>query len=224
MELTRKLGNIRHPGRQQRKILKLMLTLTTLLLAETVVAFQVSDARVKVKKPQTQPEKRSNAVKVLKAKSASDSLPIRTVCSRLFSSSSKEAFGVEGEQESRQEEEEEECNDIVILGGGFGGLNTALTLDALPWAQYQKGGNENRDQQRPKIKLIDNKERFIFLPLLYELCVGDAEVRSLMHSYQKCSIHYFCHLFCVLCFYFLCKKTSLQLTTILELWTHCISF
>ncbi len=82
--------------------------------------------------------------------------------------------------------------DIVILGGGFGGLNTALTLDALPWQQYASAGastgtgtdddddDDAQVQQRPKITIIDNKERFIFLPLLYELCVGDAEV----------SIHY----------------------------------
>lgn len=25
---------------------------------------------------------------------------------------------------------------IVILGGGFGGINTALTLPTLPWSEY----------------------------------------------------------------------------------------
>ena len=73
---------------------------------------------------------------------------------------------------------------IVILGGGFAGLNTALTLDSL-WNDNDNGngngngnGNENEQQQmpRPKIILVDDKERFVFLPLLYELCVGDAEV------------------------------------------------
>ena len=44
---------------------------------------------------------------------------------------------------------------IVIVGGGFGGLYTALALA------------ENRGH--PPILLIEPQERFLFLPLLYEL-------------------------------------------------------
>jgi len=48
---------------------------------------------------------------------------------------------------------------ICILGGGFGGLYTALNLDAKPW-----------DATQPiEITLIDRQDRFVFLPLLYEL-------------------------------------------------------
>jgi len=51
---------------------------------------------------------------------------------------------------------------VVIVGGGFGGLYTALALAA------RKG--------HPPILLIEPNERFLFLPLLYELLSG--ELRS----------------------------------------------
>ena len=51
---------------------------------------------------------------------------------------------------------------VVIVGGGFGGLYTALALAA------RKG--------HPPILLIEPNERFLFLPLLYELFSG--ELRS----------------------------------------------
>ena len=51
---------------------------------------------------------------------------------------------------------------VVIVGGGFGGLYTALALAA------HKG--------HPPILLIEPNERFLFLPLLYELFSG--ELRS----------------------------------------------
>jgi demethylphylloquinone reductase len=52
---------------------------------------------------------------------------------------------------------------ICILGGGFGGLYTALQLTQLPWAQP------------PEIVLIDQGDRFLFTPLLYELITGELE-------------------------------------------------
>ena len=48
---------------------------------------------------------------------------------------------------------------VVIVGGGFGGLYTALALAA------RKG--------HPPILLIEPNERFLFLPLLYELLSGE---------------------------------------------------
>ena len=51
---------------------------------------------------------------------------------------------------------------VVIVGGGFGGLYTALALAG------RKG--------HPPILLIEPNERFLFLPLLYELLSG--ELRS----------------------------------------------
>ena len=49
---------------------------------------------------------------------------------------------------------------ICILGGGFGGLTTALELSRQDWGD------------RPAIDLVDRRERFEFLPLLYDLVTG----------------------------------------------------
>ena len=46
---------------------------------------------------------------------------------------------------------------ICVLGGGFGGLYAALRLQKMPW----RG-------QRPVVTLIDKRDKFTFLPLLYE--------------------------------------------------------
>jgi len=59
----------------------------------------------------------------------------------------------------------EQTMRIVILGGGFGGLYTALRLSQLPW----------ESQQKPEIVLIDQSDRFIFSPLLYELLTGELQ-------------------------------------------------
>jgi NADH dehydrogenase len=48
---------------------------------------------------------------------------------------------------------------VVIVGGGFAGLYTALALA--------------EQTPRPKVLLIDPQERFLFLPLLYELLSGE---------------------------------------------------
>jgi NADH dehydrogenase len=52
---------------------------------------------------------------------------------------------------------------ICILGGGFGGLYTALKLSQFPWATP------------PEILLIDRHDRFVFSPLLYELMTGELQ-------------------------------------------------
>jgi demethylphylloquinone reductase len=54
---------------------------------------------------------------------------------------------------------------ICILGGGFGGLYTALRLSQLPWEAENK----------PEITLIDQSDRFLFSPLLYELLTGELQ-------------------------------------------------
>lgn len=54
---------------------------------------------------------------------------------------------------------------ICILGGGFGGLYTALRLHKLPW----RG-------KRPIITLVDKRDKFTFLPLLYEFAGESAEM------------------------------------------------
>jgi demethylphylloquinone reductase len=54
---------------------------------------------------------------------------------------------------------------ICILGGGFGGLYTALRLNQLAWEPGQK----------PEITLIDRHPNFVFTPLLYELITGEMQ-------------------------------------------------
>ncbi|HLO87657.1 MAG TPA: NAD(P)/FAD-dependent oxidoreductase [Nostocaceae cyanobacterium] len=56
-------------------------------------------------------------------------------------------------------------NRICILGGGFGGLYTALRLSQLPWESTAK----------PEIILVDQSDRFLFSPLLYELLTGELQ-------------------------------------------------
>lgn len=53
---------------------------------------------------------------------------------------------------------------IIIVGGGFGGLFTALQLDQLPW------------RTTPEITLVDKGDRFLFTPLLYELVTAEMAV------------------------------------------------
>jgi NADH dehydrogenase len=59
---------------------------------------------------------------------------------------------------------------VVIVGGGFGGLYTALALAA------RKG--------HPPILLIEPNERFLFLPLLYELLSGELQSWEIAPRYD----------------------------------------
>lgn len=54
---------------------------------------------------------------------------------------------------------------ICILGGGFGGLHTALRLSQFPWPESTK----------PNIVLVDQSDRFLFSPFLYELMTGELQ-------------------------------------------------
>ncbi|XP_078437189.1 NAD(P)H dehydrogenase C1 [Wolffia australiana] len=54
---------------------------------------------------------------------------------------------------------------VCILGGGFGGLYTALRLESLVWT----------DNKKPQVVLIDKSENFVFKPLMYELLSGEVE-------------------------------------------------
>jgi demethylphylloquinone reductase len=64
---------------------------------------------------------------------------------------------------------------ICILGGGFGGLYTALRLSQLPWAKATK----------PEIVLVDQRDRFLFSPLLYELVTGELQSWEVAPPYQE---------------------------------------
>ncbi|CAD5177240.1 unnamed protein product [Musa acuminata subsp. malaccensis] len=54
---------------------------------------------------------------------------------------------------------------ICILGGGFGGLYTALRLESLVWT----------DDKKPQVVLVDQSDRFVFKPMLYELLSGEVD-------------------------------------------------
>lgn len=54
---------------------------------------------------------------------------------------------------------------ICILGGGFGGLYTALRLESLMWPPDKK----------PQVLLVDQLDRFVFKPMLYEILSGEVD-------------------------------------------------
>lgn len=72
---------------------------------------------------------------------------------------------------------------VVILGGGFAGLYTALKLAQLP----TRGG-----APAPEVTLVDKKDKFVFTPLLYELAGKNqspyARLSHWSHSSQ-CPFH-----------------------------------
>jgi NADH:ubiquinone reductase (non-electrogenic) len=61
---------------------------------------------------------------------------------------------------------------ICILGGGFGGLYTALRLSNLPW-----------EGTPPTITFVDHRDRFLFLPLLYELVTDELQTWEVAPPY-----------------------------------------
>ncbi|CAN1188072.1 Alternative NAD(P)H-ubiquinone oxidoreductase C1, chloroplastic/mitochondrial [Linum perenne] len=54
---------------------------------------------------------------------------------------------------------------VCVLGGGFGGLYTALRLESLVWP----------DDKKPQVLLVDQAERFVFKPMLYEILTGEVD-------------------------------------------------
>ncbi|PMB00011.1 FAD-dependent oxidoreductase [Fischerella thermalis CCMEE 5268] len=64
---------------------------------------------------------------------------------------------------------------ICILGGGFGGLYTALRLSQLPWESLPK----------PEIVLVDQSDRFVFSPLLYELLTGELQTWEIAPPFEE---------------------------------------
>lgn len=64
---------------------------------------------------------------------------------------------------------------VVVLGGGFGGLYTALALSKLPWDKVMK----------PDITLVDQRDRFLFAPLLYELVTDELQTWEIAPPYAE---------------------------------------
>lgn len=69
----------------------------------------------------------------------------------------------------------EQPTRICILGGGFGGLYTALRLSQLPW----------ENDEKPEIVLVDRRDRFVFSPLLYELMTGELQTWEIAPQFQE---------------------------------------
>ncbi len=64
---------------------------------------------------------------------------------------------------------------ICLVGGGFGGLYTALRLGQFPWTS----------QLTPKITLIDQNDHFLFSPLLYEYVTGEMQSWEIAPSFVE---------------------------------------
>ncbi|AFZ44366.1 FAD-dependent pyridine nucleotide-disulfide oxidoreductase [Halothece sp. PCC 7418] len=64
---------------------------------------------------------------------------------------------------------------ICILGGGFGGLYTALRLSQLPWDHHGV----------PEITLVDQRDRFLFTPLLYELLTDELQTWEIAPPFSE---------------------------------------
>ncbi len=60
---------------------------------------------------------------------------------------------------------------VVLVGGGFAGLTTALAL--------------NRYKEKPPVILIEPRSRFVFLPLLYELLSGEMKDWEVAPAYTS---------------------------------------
>uniref|UniRef100_A0A7S4BRY4 FAD/NAD(P)-binding domain-containing protein n=1 Tax=Chrysotila carterae TaxID=13221 RepID=A0A7S4BRY4_CHRCT len=64
--------------------------------------------------------------------------------------------------------------DICVLGGGFGGLYTALKLSKLDWGTC-----------KPRITLVDKHDRFAFLPMMYELTTGSVSCWEVAPMFEE---------------------------------------
>ncbi|MEM9276321.1 MAG: NAD(P)/FAD-dependent oxidoreductase [Cyanobacteria bacterium P01_F01_bin.143] len=72
-----------------------------------------------------------------------------------------------------------EKQKICIVGGGFGGLYTALRLSELPTETGEK----------PEITLIDKGDRFLFSPLLYELITEEIQSWEIAPPFEEVLAH-----------------------------------
>eukprot|EP00250_Pteridium_aquilinum_P021008 c25010_g1_i1 orf=383-2098(-) len=64
---------------------------------------------------------------------------------------------------------------ICVLGGGFGGLYTALRLESLVWPVDKK----------PEVLIVDQSDRFVFKPMMYELLSKEVDLWEVAPSFQN---------------------------------------
>ena len=65
--------------------------------------------------------------------------------------------------------------NVLIAGGGFGGLYTALYFNKFSWVKSGKC----------KITLVEPKDNFLFTPLLYEILTDELQRWEIAPNYQK---------------------------------------
>jgi NADH:ubiquinone reductase (non-electrogenic) len=63
---------------------------------------------------------------------------------------------------------------ICVVGGGFGGLYTAIKLEQLMWPKGSK----------PRVTLVDQNTRFSFKPLLYDVLTDSATEEEVAPAYS----------------------------------------
>ena len=64
---------------------------------------------------------------------------------------------------------------ICVVGGGFGGLYTAIKLEQLMWPKGSK----------PRVTLVDQNTRFSFKPLLYDVLTDSATEDEVAPTYSS---------------------------------------
>ncbi|MDJ0575706.1 MAG: NAD(P)/FAD-dependent oxidoreductase [Xenococcaceae cyanobacterium MO_234.B1] len=65
--------------------------------------------------------------------------------------------------------------NVLIAGGGFGGLYTALYFSKFSWVKSGKC----------QITLVEPKDKFLFTPLLYEILTDELQRWEIAPNYQK---------------------------------------
>ena len=65
--------------------------------------------------------------------------------------------------------------DVAIMGGGFGGLYTALAISR----------DAKKTGKTVDVALVDPSDRFVFLPLLYDLTMGTASEGEVCPTYKE---------------------------------------
>src|ERR671918_180264 len=63
---------------------------------------------------------------------------------------------------------------ILILGGGFGGLYTALELEKI-----------FRDDPTVEITLVNRENFFLFTPMLHEVAASDLDITHIVNPVRK---------------------------------------
>ena len=63
---------------------------------------------------------------------------------------------------------------VVILGGGFGGVYTALTLEKA-----------RRRYDNSEVTLVSRENYFLFTPMLPEVAAGDLELNTIINPLRK---------------------------------------